>query len=355
MKSNNSKSKRGFILAVIAVLVFAGTIFLLWQRYGPRSAKLNPAKLPEELVSVRSDDDILSSGAMFTPQKDVAKPIAVIWVHGWGVNFYQPAYVNIGRELAARGYTCITANTRMHDLGNVLGERNGKRLRGGGYWGVASDEVRDLAAWIDFAEQKGFKKVVLVGHSAGWAAVRNYQSHKEDRRVIGVVLASGAVRAETRPTDMKMFNLATNLISIDRADDLLRIPNRPFPSFISAATFADIANTPPGQKDFFGVQYKDPDVTRIRCPLLAFFGTREAGVGTEVDLELLKNAVQRLPIGPARLTTLMIERADHMYAGEESQVADTISQWADSLTVHDTTKRDQKKTMRTHVGLAYEY
>src|SRR4029079_15482798 len=145
----------------------------------------NQAKLPEELVSVRSDDGIVSGGAMFMPLLNTAKPIAVIWVHGWGVNFYQPTYVNIGRELANRGYRCMTVNTRMHDLGSVLGERNGKRLRGGGYWGVASDESRDLAAWIDFAEQKGFKKVVLVGHSAGWAAVRNYQSQKQDPRVVG--------------------------------------------------------------------------------------------------------------------------------------------------------------------------
>src|SRR4029078_4295634 len=147
----------------------------------------------------------------------------------------------------------MTANTRMHDLGNVLGERNGKRLRGGGYWGVASDESRDLAAWIDVAEQKGLKKVVLVGHSAGWAAVRNYQSQKQDPRVVGVVLASGAVRAETRPTDMKMFALATNLIAIGRGDEVMRISGRSCPSFISADTFVDIAKTPAGQKDFFGM------------------------------------------------------------------------------------------------------
>src|SRR5439155_1311276 len=146
-------------------------------------------------------DDIVNGGVIFTPPRESARPIAVIWIHGWGVNFYQPTYVNIGRALAERGYTCIAANTRMHDLANSLGERDGKRIRGGGYWGVASDEVRDLAAWIDFAEGRGFKKVVLVGHSAGWAAVRSYQAQKQDPRVVGLVLASGAVRAETRSTD----------------------------------------------------------------------------------------------------------------------------------------------------------
>jgi pimeloyl-ACP methyl ester carboxylesterase len=79
----------------------------------------------------------------------------------------------------------------MRDLGNVEAWRDDKRVRGGGYWGVASKEVRDLAAWIDFAEGLGFKQAVLVGHSAGATAVRTYQAQTQDTRVVGVVLASG--------------------------------------------------------------------------------------------------------------------------------------------------------------------
>src|SRR5713101_5578233 len=205
----HSALTRRQLIALAAVLALLGTAFLLWQRYGPHTPKLKPGRFPEELVSVRSEDGIVNGGAIFAPPTNSAKPIAIIWIHGWGVNFYQPTYVKIGRELAERGYPCITANTRMHDLGNVAAWRGGKRIRGGGYWGVASEEVRDLAAWIDFAEDRGFKEVVLVGHSAGWAAVRLYQAEKQDARVVGVVLASGAVRAETRPTDPEQLAQAT--------------------------------------------------------------------------------------------------------------------------------------------------
>src|SRR5678815_1191779 len=117
--------------------------------------------------------------------RDRAKPIAVIWIHGWGANFYQPTYVMIGRNLAERGLTTVVVNTRMHDLGTVAAWRGDTRIRGGGYWGVASEQVRDIAAWIDFAEERGFGRVVLVGHSAGWAAVTAYQAEKQDRRVVG--------------------------------------------------------------------------------------------------------------------------------------------------------------------------
>jgi pimeloyl-ACP methyl ester carboxylesterase len=312
------------------VLALLGTVFLLWKVRMPGALKVTASKFPEELVYVQSKDDIFNGGVIFTPPKDSAKPIAVIWIHGWGVNFYSPTYVMIGRALAERGYTCITANTRMHDIGNVEAWRGEKRIRGGGYWGVASEEVRDLAAWIDFAEARGFKQVVLVGHSAGWAAVRSYQAEKQDPRVAGVVLASGQVRADTSPADPDQLAQATRMKAEGRGDDLIRIPKRSFPSFISAATFMDIVNTPPESKDFFGIQTPNPAVTRIHCPLLAFFGTN-GDVGTEADLELLKSSIKRQSSGPSRVNTVMIQRADHMYTGEEAQVAETLAKWADTL------------------------
>lgn len=319
------------LTATTVVLALLGITFLLWTRNVASAQKETATKFSEELVYVKSKDDIPNGGALFSPPKDAAKPIAVIWIHGWGVNFYYPTYVKIGRALAERGYACITANTRMHDLGTVAGYRGNKRIRGGGYWGIASEEVRDLAAWIDFAEARGFKQVVLVGHSAGWAAVRFYQSEKQDRRVVGVVLASGAVQAETRPTDPDQLAQATRLMTEGKGDALVHDPKRSFPSYISAATFMDIVNTPPDQKDFFGVRTPNPAVTRIQCPLLAFFGTN-GDVGNAAELELLKSSLQRLSSGPSHVTTVMIQNADHMYTGEEAQVAQTITKWADSLT-----------------------
>ena len=322
------------------MVTLLGAAFFLWQRWQWRvRTKVTAGKFPEELVYVRSSDDIVNGGAIFTPPRDLAKPVAVIWIHGWGVNFYYPTYVMIGRAFAERNYACITANTRMHDLGTVAAWRGQKRIRGGGYWGVASEEVRDLAAWIDFAEDRGFKKVVLVGHSAGWAAVRRYQAEKHDERVAGLVLASGAVRAETRPTDPEQLAQATRLMADGHGEDLVRDPKRSFPSFVSAATFLDIASTPPEFKDFFGVQTNNAGITQIRCPLLAFFGTK-GDVGTEADLELLKSSIQRVSSGPSHVHTIMIQNADHMYTGEEVQVAQTIAKWADTLVLRESGKDD---------------
>jgi len=318
----------GIILAVAIVLMGA---FIYLKFVKKTRISINNPTLPEEIVFVKSDDDIVNAGVLFNSQKDTVNHIAVIWVHGWGVNFYSPTYISIGRAIAERGYTCLLVNTRMHDLGNVEGYTIfDKRLRGGGYWGVAGDEVRDIAAWVDFATLQGFKKIILVGHSAGWAAVRMYQAERQDIRVAGLVLASGAISPDSSPIDSSQYVQAVRLLSENKGDELIKDPKRSFPSYISAATFMDIVNTPPEYKDFFGIQTSNAGITKIQCPLLAFYGTN-GDVGNEAELELMKASIKKQPKGPASVYTAMIKNADHMYKGEEAQVAEMITKWTDDI------------------------
>jgi len=318
------------LLATGAVLALVGTVVLSPQS-SVAGATEQLRKVTEELVHVRTGDGITNGGAVFGPADKSARPIAVIWIHGSTANFYQPTYIGIARELASRGFTAIVGNTRMHDLGNVAAFRGEQRIRGGAYWGVPSEQVYDLAAWIGFAQGRGFTQVILAGHSAGAPAVQRYQAEKQDERVAGLVLASGRVQPATTTPDPDMLAQATKLVADGRGEELLRFPNRPSPSFTSAATFLDLATAGPMQTDFFGVQTPNPPVTRIHCPILAWFGTREADLGTAADLELLKSTLKRLSSGPARVDTTMIQNADHMYVGEEPQVADTIAKWAETL------------------------
>jgi pimeloyl-ACP methyl ester carboxylesterase len=322
MTSENSNARRRAVTAMLAAAM--GVASSMGKSRATAADSREVGKLLGQIVTVRTKDDIVDSGALFAPPKEIAKPIAIIWIHGWGVNFYYPTYISISRALAKCGYTTITGNTRMHDLGNVEAWRGTKRIRGGGYWGVASEQVRDLAAWIGLAEQLGFQKIALVGHSYGATAVQTYQARTQDVRVAGVALASGNVRADTRVPDPQWIAEARRLIADGHPENLVQGP------FVSAATFMDIADTPPAFKDFFGIQTPDPGVTRIHCPLLAFFGT-DRDVGGAEDLEVLKSSIKRQDAGPRPVSTVMIQGADHMYTGRESQVARVIASWADTL------------------------
>ncbi|MFY9726227.1 MAG: alpha/beta fold hydrolase [Bryobacteraceae bacterium] len=318
---------RKTVLGLVGIALLLS--ILLWFRTRPRPENQMPGKFPEELVFVRSTDDVVNAGVRFTPPTSFSKPIAIIWVHGWGANFYSPSYVGIGRALAGRGFTTISVNTRMHDIGNVEKySPGGKRVRGGGYWGVTSQDVLDIAAWIGFAEHIGFSKVALVGHSAGWASVGRYRAETGDRRVAGLVLASGMV-GPAQENDPELIAQAKNLVADGAGEELLRLPNRSFPSFISAATYLDIENTPPEYKDFFGVtRTQTPAVLRVKCPMLAFFGTR-GDIGGEKELDVLKSSLQRFS-GSPKLETAMIVNGDHEYVGEEAQVAEKIAHWLEA-------------------------
>ena len=52
------------------------------QNLAAQSDKRGSADVTEELVHVQTKDDIAYSGALFAPPKKIAKPIAVIWIHG---------------------------------------------------------------------------------------------------------------------------------------------------------------------------------------------------------------------------------------------------------------------------------
>jgi hypothetical protein len=102
----------------------------------------------EELVSVRTEDGLVMTGLQVTPDRPASRPLAVIWIHGAGANFYLPSYVNIARATASLGYLFITANTRMHDIGSVLAYQPAQ-VRGGTYWGLPSKEPLDIAGgWL---------------------------------------------------------------------------------------------------------------------------------------------------------------------------------------------------------------
>jgi hypothetical protein len=133
---------------ILAVIILIAVVLLGMFRFveflKTKNISVNNATLPEEIVYAKASDDIINGGVIFNAKENTKKNIAIIWVHGWGVNFYSPTYISIGRAIAESGYTCIAINTRMHDIGNVEGYNFfDKRLRGGGYWGIASDQVKD--------------------------------------------------------------------------------------------------------------------------------------------------------------------------------------------------------------------
>jgi pimeloyl-ACP methyl ester carboxylesterase len=282
----------------------------------------------EELVTARTEDDIVQSGLLVTPARRRPLPVAVLWIHGTAQNFYFPSYVGIARAVAATGYPFLTANTRMHDLASFLAYRDKGDVRGGSTWGLPSKEPLDIAAWISYLETRGYSSIVLVGHGAGASAVRMYLAERQDSRVIGLVQASGSIELPPKATGPDV-DVAREMVSKGQGQHM--VPSRMRPrGGISADTFADFANIPDEIWDFFGVKSLTPAIAKVRCPLLAWYGSGD-DIAKAPELDRLRSLIARQPKGPARVDTTMIEGAGHEYAGYEDKVAKVLTDWIRKL------------------------
>ncbi len=284
----------------------------------------------EEIVYTGSEDGFLLEGLLIRPTGDDTSPICVVWIHGNAGRFYDYPYVMIGRELAASGYTFISANTRGHDISAFLWRAAEGRptpwntpmdmpIGAGSGWDRLDEAPRDLAAWVSMVVDLGSEGVVLAGHSSGAQRVVLYQAERQDERVVGVVLASPDLRGFMPPGELEV---AQHMVAEGRGMDVL--PAQPFAPWYrqSAQSVTSRAAMLPHLLDSSdGV----PTIAAIRVPFLACFGARERGAE-----DILATITQQVHAS-AQVETHLIEDADHIYSGHETEVAAVIARWMPRL------------------------
>jgi alpha-beta hydrolase superfamily lysophospholipase len=279
----------------------------------------------EELVYTTSEDGRLLEGAVIAPAGGAAHPLAALWVHGLTGRFYSPTTVNIGRALATDGITLVTGNNRGHDFGAIYRDPTGAPILGGGAWEFFEEAPRDIAAWIGFVVGRGFAGVALLGHSLGALKVAAYQAERQDPRVRGLIAASPPTGAgRLRP---ELVAQAERMVAEGRGRDLLPWGISPAGGgTVSAQTYLGRARV---NVDTYGFHTPEPAIGRVTCPLLAFYGTDEAWVGTPDDLA----TIERNAGAAASVRTRVIDGSDHSYTGCESVVAGLIAEWVATLAV----------------------
>src|SRR2546425_13116262 len=143
----------------------------------------SPAGVAVSLVRVETRDGVFLDGVVAEPRR--RRHTALIWVHGLGSVFSsaQPLIRELSRRLNTAGIGYFKLNNRGHDV--VAGR--GKRLAGAAFERFGQS-VEDIRAMVTFARQRGYRRVMLAGHSTGANKVLHYAARTRDRRVIGLVL-----------------------------------------------------------------------------------------------------------------------------------------------------------------------
>jgi len=268
------------------------------------------------LVETQTSDGLRLDGVLVAPLERQPRRL-IVWIHGFGANFYFAPYLRLAEALAAQGQSLLIGNTRGHDFGTLLEPAGRAPYFGGAAWERLEEADNDLAAWIDIAASQGFVGVVLAGHSVGAVKVTAYQAQQPDARVRGLVLASPPLRPnwDTRAHPAALA-LAQQMVADGQAATLFAGPWGP----VSSQTYLSLDHV---GFDQFGRRTDTPNLAQIRCPVLAVIGTEEQHVATPDDLAIVHRHAPHA-------STRVIDGADHFYTVHEQDVAAVLADWTNA-------------------------
>ena len=142
-------------------------------------------------LKVPTQRGVLLDGVLFGSGEADTVMIAITGIHG---NFYSnPFYYNIGNTLNGGGIDFIYAQTN-----DAFGQIETMNIRTGeseliGSWNERFEYTDDdIDAYLTFAQEQGYKHIILAGHSLGANKVIYYLSRHHDERVEKFILLSPA-------------------------------------------------------------------------------------------------------------------------------------------------------------------
>ena len=147
-----------------------------------------------EKLAVATDTGTILHGVLFSqPEKPQVRTvmIAITGIHG---NFYSnPFYVHLGQTLSAHGIDFVYAQTRnAFNQIPIVNANTGLPQTIGSYNEDFGKALEDVKAYVDFAQNQGYGRIILAGHSLGANKVIHYLAKSQDKRVDKFILLSPA-------------------------------------------------------------------------------------------------------------------------------------------------------------------
>ena len=118
------------------------------------------------------------------------KDICVICIHGMCGTIIDNYFATVwGNLLAKNGMGFIYEHNRGHSIENDIVMKDGSFKRCGCMYEIFEDCIYDIDLAIQTAKEKGYKRIILLGHSLGCNKVIYYY-YKKHPNILGMILAS---------------------------------------------------------------------------------------------------------------------------------------------------------------------
>lgn len=280
----------------------------------------------QELVRMMSIDEIEQPGILYTPIKETDK--IVIHVHGLNGNFYENRFLDIlAKTYTDKGYAFLTFNNRGRDFITELLKGNDFTIIGGSLERF-KDCILDIEGVINWVKQKGYKEIILEGHSYGCNKVLYYYNHKKDSSVKKIVLLAPC----DIPSEGKKFlskeeyriarEESTRLVNAGKESELIDFSVMANGKIAAGTYYYDFL--PGGENDFIryidGIDGKSEILSRIDVPVLVIFGNVDECVLTQ-HIDIVKGYLNN-NIDDCNIQ--VIEGADHSYTNRYEELGKVI-------------------------------
>ena len=285
---------------------------------------IRPVGVSTTLVRIQTRDGVALDGVMVEPKRRRAS--ALVWVHGLGSVFSsgQPLIRELSARLTAAGIGYFKFNTRGHDV--VAGR--GAHLAGAAFERFPQS-IEDLRAVIAFVRRRGFRRVILAGHSTGANKVLHYVARTRDRRVAALALLGpiSDIAGETRRIGGRELRRRVAAAErLARRDPLALVPRAW--GFWSARRYVSLFK--PGQAEdvfqYYRANARWTALRSVRLPIAAIVGSRDEYLDRRA--EALIDAFRQNASRSRSFTGEIVAGAGHSFVGHERQLADVIVRWA---------------------------
>jgi acetyl esterase/lipase len=275
------------------------------------------------LVRIATRDGAWLDGLVTEPRG--RRGTALIWVHGLGSVFSsgQPLTRELSARLNAAGIAYFKLNNRGHDVV----ARGGRQLAGAAFERFRQS-ILDIRAMVSFVRLRGYRRVILAGHSTGANKVLYYAARARDRRVNGIILLGPVSDHAAEAKRVGARELRRRIAAVERI--ARRDPDALVPrawGFWSAQRYLSLYR-PGGDEDVF--PYYRPNarwtgLRAVRLPLAAIIGGRDEFLDRPAR-EVI-DAFRVKAMGARSFTGVVVPRARHGFQGHERELADLVVRW----------------------------
>ena len=288
-----------------------------------------------ESIKIITPKKIILNGFIFGPKRT---KIIYIFLHGLSGNLF--SRIELADKLSTSGAAALVFNNRGHGLINKFRKINPRRPNDfqvevmGEVHEVFEDCIDDIDGAINTALEKGYKKIVLVGHSTGCNKISYYLSKKSPDAVLGgILLAPMSDYADARNNfTAEVLHKATveaeKLVSLGKPHELFSLEL--WPDLIDAQRFLSLY-TPESKEEIFSyaLQSKKPVVLKkISKPLLVALA--EEDEFADRPMREILNWFKETLVGKAA-EIIMIKKSIHSFKGHESKLRKIILDWVKNI------------------------